>query len=421
VSRRHASIRRVGGRYELVDLGSANGTTLNGVPVTSRPVVLENGDGVELGGDVELVFETSGAGRGVVVFLLLVLLAGAVAGGIWLRTTLQVRAAQQEALERATRLAAEGATAAEAGNPEMAKQRLQMAAGLLFRQGLLDDVQRSQIMHTAMSRLGQRLGTDIDLWAVFKRSVQQMAQKEEQKRAASGKSWKPECRLDTVAAADYETCLREWVREVLVELRQSPNEELPEPFVQQIEARQCAEHGFLQRSLERGRSVVPMMRVELEQKYLPPLIHYLALIESGYQTGAVSSAAAVGPWQFIPDTGRRYGLRIDGTEDDRRDFQKSTRAAADYLNDLLFDFGGGDLLLALASYNRGEQGVRNALHKLDDPFSDRSYWRLVQAKLLPEETSLYVARFLAAASAGEGGLPESATLEKVVGRPCREH
>ena len=78
---------------------------------------------------------------------------------------------------------------------------------------------------------------------------------------------------------------------------------------------------------------------------------------------------------------------------------------AAYLRALTFEFGGDALLLALASYNRGENGVRRALKRLDDPFSERSYWRLVDRGLLPEETRAYVPRFMAAAVAGEGGLP----------------
>ena len=80
-------------------------------------------------------------------------------------------------------------------------------------------------------------------------------------------------------------------------------------------------------------------------------------------------------------------------------------------SDFVFEFGGNAMLLALASYNRGENGVRRALKQLDDPFSDRSYWRLVDEGLLPEETADYVPRFMAAAVAGEGGMPSPQVLE----------
>jgi hypothetical protein len=312
----------------------------------------------------------------------------------------------------------------------MAKQRFQSAAGLMFRAGLLDDVERDVIMRTAMDRIGAELGPQVDLWRTFKSTMQALAKQrhEEQRRAeeaaAKGEAQAavavgvtPTCRLDAVGAADYEPCLRQWVSKVLVDLHQEQSD-LPQDFINLIAERQCFEHGFIKRSIERGRPVVPMMREKLAQRYLPPLMHYLSMIESGYQTGALSSAAAYGPWQFIPETGRRYGLKVTPGADERADFEKSTVAAAEYLNDLLMDFGGDSLLLALAGYNRGEQGVRNALRKLENPFSDRSYWRLVETGKLPKETACYVSRFLAAATAGEGGLPDPAVVNAYLGRKC---
>ena len=110
-------------------------------------------------------------------------------------------------------------------------------------------------------------------------------------------------------------------------------------------------------------------------------------------------------WQFMPATARGYGLRVDAEVDERTDPEKATRAAAHYLRDLAFEFGGDALLLAIASYNKGENGIRRALKKLDDPRTERSYWTLVQRDLLPQETRDYVPRLIAAAALGEGGLP----------------
>jgi hypothetical protein len=427
VSRRHAAVRDDGeGGYELVDLGSANGTTLNGERVGDRPLALEDGDRIELGGDVELLYEIAGGGSPLGAILAVLLLGALAAGGWWWWSTRTQQAEVEVVMARAATLAREGMTASEAGNPEMAKQRFQSAAGLLFREGLLDDVERDVIMRTALERIGARLGGNVDLWLAFKRNHQELAkrkqieaQQEDRKAEITGTATKPTCRLDAVGPAEYHDCLRQWVRQVLHELRQEPRADLPNDFLALIAERQCVEHGFIRRSLGRGASLVPMMEVELEKKYLPRKMHYLSLIESGYQLKIASHAGAVGPWQFMPGTARDYGLNTGGS-DDRTDPVRATQAAGEYLNNLLMDFGAGDLLLALASYNTGEGRVRGALRKLDDPFSERSYWRLVERDLLHPETKAYVARFLAAAAAGEGGLPSMETLQSALNRRCKD-
>jgi membrane-bound lytic murein transglycosylase D len=101
---------------------------------------------------------------------------------------------------------------------------------------------------------------------------------------------------------------------------------------------------------------------------------------------------------------------VGGSRDERSDPKRSTTAAARYLRSLAFEFGGESLMLVLASYNRGENAVRRSLKRLEDPYSDRSYWALVKAGYLPDETADYVARYVAAAVAGEAGLPSQAVL-----------
>jgi soluble lytic murein transglycosylase-like protein len=110
------------------------------------------------------------------------------------------------------------------------------------------------------------------------------------------------------------------------------------------------------------------------------------------------------------NTARDYGLEVSGSIDERTEVTKSSRAAARYMQHLVFEFGSDALPLALAGYNLGQGQVRARLRRLDDPFNDRSYWRLVETGLLPEETAVFVTRFVAAAIAGEGGLPSRATL-----------
>ena len=125
---------------------------------------------------------------------------------------------------------------------------------------------------------------------------------------------------------------------------------------------------------------------------LPTELAYLPLIESGYRPLAISRAGAVGPWQFIPETGKKYGLRIDSMVDERRDPIKSTEAAAQYLKDLHEMFG--DWELSLAAYNGGENRVARILAAK----GAQNFWSMRDRGYLPNETSQYVPRFLAAVS-----------------------
>ncbi len=147
---------------------------------------------------------------------------------------------------------------------------------------------------------------------------------------------------------------------------------------------------FFDGALLRSAKYVPTMRDMLIHEGLPAELAYLPLIESGYRPQAVSPAGAVGPWQFIPETGKRYGLRIDSMVDERRDPIKSTEAAVQYLKDLHEMFG--DWELSLAAYNSGEYRVARIIANTGAP----DFWAMRERGYLPSETSQYVPRFLAA-------------------------
>ena len=403
ISRRHAAVRAAGKGHQLEDLGSANGTRLNGRPVL-RPERLAPGDRIELAGDATLIYEAEVARRGppaLGVALAVVLLLVLGAGGIWWWRH------GDPLMDQATAIAAEGLRAARTGDPATAKARLRSAAGLLYTNGRLDDVPRERVLVVAMERLGARLGRDVDLVSVFRDSIAASQARAAPRQASTLSS----CRLDQIPSDALVACIDARVRQILVELRQDPAG-VPPGFARRVAQRMRIEHGFLERSLARGPSLVPMMDRRLEQAHMPPLLHYLALIESGYRSDATSVDGAAGLWQLMPGTARQYGLKVDGARDERRDPDAATRAAANYLRDLAFEFGGDALLLALAGYNRGENAVRGALKRMQDPFSDRSYWRLVENNLLPQETADYVPRFMAAAVAGEAGLPSETTLKQ---------
>jgi membrane-bound lytic murein transglycosylase D len=114
--------------------------------------------------------------------------------------------------------------------------------------------------------------------------------------------------------------------------------------------------------LARSARFEPMIRARFRAEGLPGDLGYLALIESGYSSEAVSRAYAVGMWQFMRGTGKGYGLRVDSWVDERRDPVKATDAAARHLRDLRERFGS--LYLAAAAYNAGAGKVSRSLGKL---------------------------------------------------------
>ena len=145
------------------------------------------------------------------------------------------------------------------------------------------------------------------------------------------------------------------------------------------------------RWLKRVQVYGPMIDHILAEENVPQELKYLAMIESGLTPDARSWAGAVGMWQFMASTGRRYGLTVNAWVDERRDPEKATRAAARHLNDLHDEFG--DWHLALAAYNCGTNCVRQALRRSDA--EDPSYWDVHES--LPRETQGYVPMFIAAA------------------------
>jgi hypothetical protein len=410
VSRRHAVLQTVGRGHEIGDLGSLNGTQVNGRRLEGF-VLLRPGDRVELADEVTFVYEErrGGAGRVAAALLLLAVVAAAgAAGWRWWQ------ARPDAVLDHASIIARGAVGSWRQGDADAARRGLQAAAGVLYTGGRLDDVPRGRLMPAAFAMIETTLAEPVDLSAIFAQTLAAQARELETRAKqveveAPAAEEEQDCRLERVTAERLDLCVDGWLRKVLVKLRQDPDE-MPPEFVRVVAQRMQRERGFIARSLARGQPVVPMLKEELAGSNMPELLHYVALIESGYRPTAGSSAGAVGIWQFMPGTARHYGLRVEGDLDERQDPRKSTRAAARYLRDLVFEFGGNAMLLALASYNRGENAVRRALKQLDDPFSDRSYWRLVEEGLLPEETADYVPRFLAGAVAGEGGLPDEAVL-----------
>jgi len=151
--------------------------------------------------------------------------------------------------------------------------------------------------------------------------------------------------------------------------------------------------------LSRSGRYMDMMKSVFREKNLPDDLVYLALIESGFNPKAYSWAKASGPWQFIKSTGKKYGLKVNWWVDERRDPEKSTRAAAAYLKDLYDMFGTWSL--AMAAYNAGEGKVSRAIQRN----GTLDFWELRKTRSLARETREYVPRYLAAKAIAKS--PES--------------
>ncbi len=163
-----------------------------------------------------------------------------------------------------------------------------------------------------------------------------------------------------------------------------------EEVEKEIRLFQTRERDFFVSSYQRSALYRPHIVEELRKAGLPEELSWLPLVESGFKISALSSARALGLWQFIPSTGYKYGLNRDEWVDERMDFEKSTRAAIDYLKELHTMFG--DWLTVLAGYNCGEGRVIRTIASQHINYLDR-FWDLYQK--LPNETARYVPRFLA--------------------------
>ncbi len=148
---------------------------------------------------------------------------------------------------------------------------------------------------------------------------------------------------------------------------------------------------------------MPIFEEALEMYQLPLELKYLPIIESALNPKAVSRVGAAGLWQFMPATGKQYGLKLNSLVDERRDPVKSSQAAARYLRDLYKIFG--DWSLVIAAYNCGPENINKAIRRANNVTSLKNadgepvpvikdYWHIYP--YLPRETRGYVPAFIAA-------------------------
>ncbi len=144
-----------------------------------------------------------------------------------------------------------------------------------------------------------------------------------------------------------------------------------------------------------GQPYFNLIENVLVQYGLPRELKYIAVIESNLNPSVTSNKGAGGPWQFMPHTAKEYGLAVNGYIDERRDYYKSSHAAARYLLTLYKQLH--DWLLVMAAYNGGPGRVYSAMKKS----GSKNFWNLQY--YLPEESRIYVKRFIATHYVMEGG------------------
>ncbi|MEX0798172.1 MAG: transglycosylase SLT domain-containing protein [Bacteriovoracaceae bacterium] len=149
------------------------------------------------------------------------------------------------------------------------------------------------------------------------------------------------------------------------------------------------------RYAERAGRYAPVLSKILNEQGLPRDLIFLSMAESGFANHARSWAKAVGPWQFMPYTGRRFGLEVGFFLDERRDPLKATVAAGEYLKKLHELFGSWEL--AMAGYNAGEGKIGRAIRR----YRTKNFWKIRRGRYLKAETKNYVPKIMALAIIGK--------------------
>jgi len=169
---------------------------------------------------------------------------------------------------------------------------------------------------------------------------------------------------------------------------------------------------YLDRVAVRAEPFLHLIMEEIDKRNMPAEIALLPIVESAFQPFAYSHGRASGIWQFIPSTGRMYGLKQNWWYDGRRDIVPSTHAALKYLQSSHKRLNN-DWLLALAAYNSGEGNVRSAIRRNKKKGRPTDFWNLD----LPDETRAYVPKLLAISAIIADPLKYNITLSPISNKP----
>jgi len=432
VGRYHAAIVMKENAYHVLDLGQVGGVWVNGERVQSH--ALRSGDRVRFGGDggpeaeIAVVFDPNydaakDAQEMVEVFrersspretkaMRLVEAAAervaeerAKAGGTKSRRTMEVMATTMhevgDLMKRQTRrrwAKIVGAVVAVAS----------VIIGIL---GFVTYQQQQQIhsLLDAKSRFDEQIRAIQTKMEAERDSVRltQLDRQLQEVTANAVRTLNDLARTDKKKAAEVAEAGDELDREIRAILRQFDAETYAVPPI--FKERLAYHIDQLRRSGPTARIIYrrkvrywPQITAEFKALELPEVMAYVAWTESQFDPMAKSGAGARGMWQMTRTTAQSMGLRVDGQVDQRIDVSLQTRAAAKYLAGLLAEFGEDAFMLAMASYNKGENGVRRVLRQVARTpggfkKSRRDFWHLYRLKLLPEETREYVPKILAAA------------------------
>jgi len=188
-----------------------------------------------------------------------------------------------------------------------------------------------------------------------------------------------------VAKPEEEMTIKEKIMLDLQEISFDVPIEINQKVIDYVEYFMTEKKEPMARWLSRSGLYIPILRRIFSQEGLPVDLTYLPLIESAFNPDAYSYAKACGLWQFIPGTAKKFGLKINWWIDERKDFEKSTRAAANYLKSLYEQFN--DWRLALAAYNAGEGRIAKAIQNQNTT----NFWELN----LHPQTMNYIPAYMA--------------------------